>query len=139
MLIRQPEPMTALDRMFEDWTRTLSSVTRTNTLALDVTENDDAYTIVTDLPGIASEDIHVELDDDVLTIRAEVHHEAREDDDGQTLMQERRYGKFSRSVRFPVAVDADNIDADYENGVLTITVPKVTTAEPRRVAVTANR
>lgn len=133
MLIRRSP--TFIDRMFEDWNRALSDVTNLNTLALDVHENEDNYLISTDLPGVKEEDIEIRLHDDVLTVSAETSSESKEEENGKVLLQERRYGKFSRSVRFPVHVEAENIVADYTNGVLNITIPKAEEVKPRRIAI----
>lgn len=106
-------------------------------LALDVTENDTVFTVTTSLPGINADDIHINLHDGILTIAAEMKQETSENN-GKVLLQERRYGKFSRSIRFPVMVNGDAIEADYNNGVLTVTVPKAAEAQPRRITVKKN-
>lgn len=103
-------------------------------LALDVTENDTVFTVTTSLPGVNADDIHLNLHDGILTIAAEVKQETSEKT-GKVLMQERRYGKFSRSIRFPVMVNSEAIEADYNNGILTVTVPKAAEAQPRRITV----
>ena len=129
-----------LDRIFEDWTRSINAVTQNNTLALDVHENDEAYIINTDIPGFNPDEIDIRLHDDVLTISAENNIENEETaDNGNLLVQERRYGKFSRSLRFPAHVNSELVDADYNNGVLTITVPKAEDVKPRRIAVNTAR
>ena len=103
-------------------------------LAIDVQENEDAYTVYADLPGINLDDINVNIHDDVLTISAETHAEEY-DENTRVLARERRTGKFSRSLRFPVAVDGNNISADFDNGVLSIVVPKAEEAKPRQIPV----
>ncbi len=103
-------------------------------LALDVTENDTVFTVTTSLPGVNADDIHLNLHDGILTIAAEMKQETSENT-GKMLMQERRYGKFSRSIRFPVMVNGEGIEADYNNGVLTVTVPKAAEAQPRRITI----
>lgn len=129
-----------LDRIFNDWTRSINEVTQNNTLALDIHENDDAYIVKADIPGFTPEHIDIRLYDDVLTITAENNVENEEKDDkGNILVQERRYGKFSRSLRFPVHVDADSVDANYDNGVLTLEISKAEEVKPRRIAVNTVR
>jgi HSP20 family protein len=103
-------------------------------LAFDVHESDSAYTVVADLPGLTADQINVKLDDDVLTVSAEVQ-ENRNSDNARALLQERVYGKFSRSVRLPQPVARDQVEATYENGVLTLTLPKAPEAQPRLIAV----
>jgi HSP20 family protein len=125
-----------IDRVLEDWDRALSAVERSNSLALDVHENDNQYVITADIPGVKEEDIEIQLHDDVLTISVETRYEKREEK-GAVLLQERRYGKFSRSLRFPVNVNGDAIEADYNNGVLTVTIPKAEEVKPRRITIKA--
>ena len=136
MLIRRNP--TNIDRIFEDWTRALNEPSKSNgfTLALDVHETEDAYQIHADVPGVTSENIDIRLQDDVLTISAENNYE-HEEKQGNALLQERRYGKFSRSLRFPVHVKNDAVEANFENGVLTVTVPKAEEVKPRRIEVKA--
>jgi HSP20 family protein len=127
-----------IDRIFEDWTRALNSNGNTNgfALALDVHETEEAYQISADVPGVNSENIDIRLQDDVLTISAENKSET-EEKNGNALLKERRYGKFSRTLRFPVHVKNDAVEANFENGVLTVTVPKAEEVKPRRIEVKA--
>jgi HSP20 family protein len=126
-----------IDRIFEDWTRALNSnVGNGFALALDVHETEEAYQISADVPGVNSENIDIRLQDDVLTISAENKSET-EEKNGNALLKERRYGKFSRSLRFPVHVKNDAVEANFENGVLTVTVPKAEEVKPRRIEVKA--
>lgn len=103
-------------------------------LALDVDESNDVYSIHTNLPGVSVEDINVNIHDDVLTISAEVK-ETQQEENTKVLVQERRFGKFSRSLRFPTAVNGDGIEASFDSGVLTIRVPKAEEAKPRQIPV----
>jgi HSP20 family protein len=134
MLIRRNP--SNVDRIFEDWTRALNENGKNNgfSLALDVHETEDAYQISADVPGVNSENIDIRLQDDVLTISAETNYQA-EEERGNALLQERRYGKFSRSLRFPVHVKNDAVEANFENGVLMVTVPKAEEVKPRRIEV----
>jgi HSP20 family protein len=86
------------------------------------------------IPGVDPEAIEVKLDDDVLTISAEVN-ETRNDENERTLIRERRYGKFSRSLRFGLPVEGDKIEADYTNGVLKVHVPKAEASQPKKISV----
>ena len=104
-------------------------------LAIDVDENEENYAVVANLPGIKLEDINVNIHDDVLTISAE-SNTAEVDDNTRVLVRERRTGKFNRSLRFPVAVDGNAIEASFDNGVLNIVVPKAEEAKPRQIPVT---
>src|SRR5690606_34502169 len=106
----------------------------TNSLALDVHENEDGFTIVADVPGMDSENIDIRLHEDVLTITAE-HNSEKTEERGNAVLQERHYGKMSRSLRFPVNVNSDAVEADYNNGVLTVNVPKAEEVKPRRIEI----
>lgn len=91
--------------------------------SMNVSETDEELRITAELPGVTEEDIDVSLDDDVLTIRGEKKFE-RNDEKENYHFVERSYGTFQRSLRLPYAVDSEQVRADFENGVLTVTVPK---------------
>ena len=103
-------------------------------LALDVNENENAYSLTTELPGVDADDIHINVEDNILTISAEVN-ETNVDEGAKVVLRERRYGSFSRSLRLPTNVDASNIDANYENGVLSLEIPKSPEAQPKAIPV----
>ncbi len=90
---------------------------------LDVSETDKALEIVADLPGMEKKDINVSLDGDLLTIKGE-KKEVKEKKDKHYHTIERRSGSFYRALRIPVAVESDKIDANFKDGVLTLTLPK---------------
>jgi HSP20 family protein len=91
--------------------------------AVDVVEKDKAYEITAELPGIDKNNVDVKLADGVLTIKGEKKDE-KEQKEKDRYVSERRYGAFQRSFRVPDSVDADKIDANFQNGVLTISLPK---------------
>ncbi|KAJ3334330.1 hypothetical protein HDU76_000023 [Blyttiomyces sp. JEL0837] len=97
-----------------------------NTFArLDFTETDTSYVIHTDVPGINKDEVNITIKDDVLTISGERQSEYEEKDDKkQRHIVERRFGKFSRSVRLPQDVNVDEVNAKMENGVLELTIGK---------------
>lgn len=106
-------------------------------LPIDVEEDVQGYTVRADLPGIDRDDIKVNIHDDVLSINAETTAETS-DDSVRAVIRERRFGKFSRSLRFPVPVDGEAIAASYDNGVLSITLPKAEHVKPRQIPVTVS-
>ena len=106
-------------------------------LALDVHENETEYTVTTSLPGVDADNIDVNLHDDFLTITAEIPETVVENENGRTLLRERHYGKFSRRIRLPQPVNSDNVEAAYDNGVLTLTLPKSEAVLPRSIPVKA--
>jgi HSP20 family protein len=103
-------------------------------LALDVAENEDAFIVTASVPGQKPDDLDITITDNVLTIKGEYKVDETIDEE-QYHIRERRFGSFGRSITLPVAVNADEVDADYENGVLTLTVPKAEEVKPRRIEV----
>jgi HSP20 family protein len=98
---------------------------------LNVAETQDEYRVTAELPGLSSEDVEVLLDEDVLTIRGERKFERRDDKESYHLI-ESSYGTVQRSLRLPAPVDAEQVQANFENGLLTITLPKSKAQERAR-------
>ncbi|HMN30557.1 MAG TPA: Hsp20/alpha crystallin family protein [Caldilineaceae bacterium] len=105
-------------------------------LALDVSEDADQYTIKASLPGVNPNDIEITLTDNILTVKGEIKDESESKEQNWHL-RERRYGSFVRSVALPAPVDADKVTAHNENGVLTLTLPKAEAVKPKKIAVTS--
>lgn len=126
----------ALDRVFEDAWRGSRSTMTGSALALDVFEAEGTYTVVASLPGLNAEQINVSVHDGVLTISGELPEDEL-DENVRMLLRERPAGKFSRSITLPEAVQTDNVEAAYENGVLTLTLPKLPELQPRTIPVRA--
>ena len=126
-----------MDRMFDDVNRAVgegnwSSVGKW--LALDVFDNGETYSVAADLPGLNPDDIEITLHENTLTIAGElVQPELPEGT--RRVLNERHYGAFRRSISLPDAVDADNVDANYENGILMLTLPKSEASKPRQISV----
>lgn len=124
------------DRLFEARPRYRRYATDWS-VAVDVLENDDEYVVKASVPGMNPDDIEITLEKNILTIKGELEkHE--EDENEQYHVRERRYGSFSRNIRFPVDVNGEAIEASYENGILTLDVPKAEEVKPRRIAVKAD-
>jgi HSP20 family protein len=105
--------------------------------SMNVSETDKVLRITAELPGVTEQDIEVSLDDDVLTIRGEKKFE-RKDDKENFHFVERSYGTFQRSLRLPYTINPEQVQASFENGVLTVTVPKTGRQErSRRIQVQA--
>ena len=102
--------------------------------AVDVFDTQDAVVIKAELPGMKIDDIQIEVDDNVLTLKGERTFEEKLDDE-RYYRVERRYGSFQRSLALPQGVKADDIQATYEDGVLHVTVPKSEAEKPRRIEV----
>jgi len=104
-------------------------------LAIDVIEKDSAYEIHAELPGVSADELDVSVNDGVLTIAAETKTEHSEESDGKVIRRERRYGKYSRSLKLGSDVDENKIDAAYKDGVLILTLAKAEQVQPRKIAV----
>ena len=96
---------------------------RTPSMKTDIRETENAYILESDLPGFSREDIHAEIKDGYLTIRAE-HKSENEDKNESYLRRERSYGSFSRTFDLD-GIDAEAITASFKNGVLTLELPKM--------------
>jgi len=93
-------------------------------IAVDIKENAGNYTVKADFPGVSKDDIDISVDNNVLTISAEHKDEAEEKDEGRLIRQERRIGRFSRSFNLGKDIDEGKIKAEFDNGVLTLSIPK---------------
>jgi HSP20 family protein len=102
--------------------------------AMDLVEEGENYVLRADLPGLGEDDVHVELEENVLTISGERKSEHDELRDGYRRI-ERASGSFSRSLTLPDGVDAESVQARFEHGVLEVKVPKPAQRKPRRVAI----
>lgn len=131
-----------VDRLFSGFLRGSGvgewPVTEPVGLPVEVIETGTEMRIVAELPGVEEKDISVELQGDVLTIEAE-KKSVQEHEDESRHITERRYGTFARSLRLPFTVEADQIQATFKNGVLTVAVPKPAELrqEPKRIEVKA--
>lgn len=98
---------------------------------LDVHETDDEYVVWVDLPGVKSEDVSIELNDNVLSISGSRVPVAS----GEARLGERPYGSFVRSLTLPKGVDSDGIVADYTDGVLAVRIPKPVEVKPKKITI----
>lgn len=102
--------------------------------AVDIKEDDKAFMLFADLPGVNPDNIEVTMDKGVLTIKGERQSEKKTEEENYKRV-ERQYGVFYRRFTLPDSADADGIEAKSENGVLTITIPKQEVAQSRRISV----
>jgi HSP20 family protein len=106
--------------------------------ALDVFEKEDRFIVKAELPGIKDEDIDVSVVGDTLSIRGEKKTET-EIKDEDYYRCERSYGSFYRSIPIPSNVDADKIEASFEDGILEVALPKSAKVKPKKIAVSAKK
>lgn len=108
---------------------------------VDVKENKNAYTLEMELPGRTEKDVDIELDHDNLTIQSVKEEKKEEKKEGKEsekyILKERRTNSFTRRFSLPSDVDTESINANFKNGVLTISMKKKALAEPKRIAIEA--
>ena len=102
---------------------------------VDVKEGDNEYTVHAEMPGIAKEDIHVEIDGNRVSISGEVKRETEKKEGERVLRSERYYGSVARSFALASEIDEAKSQAKYENGVLTLTLPKKAVAGGRKLTI----
>jgi HSP20 family protein len=130
----EPVTMNRLFNNFFDTPTGAASPSRRWVPAMDLAETQDAYVLRADLPGLSPEDVKIELENRVLTVSGERKAEQRSEESGWMRI-ERSFGAFRRALTVPAGVDAAAITAAFDNGVLTVTVPKPEQAKPRRVEI----
>jgi HSP20 family protein len=102
--------------------------------ALDIHEDGEKITVNVEAAGLKKEDFDISLEDDTLTVSGERKNET-ETREGTSFRSERFYGRFSRKVRLSTPVKADEVKATYENGVISIVLPRAEEAKPRKISV----
>jgi HSP20 family protein len=121
-----------MDRIFNE--RFFRTENRPMLLPIDAYMTDEALVLVADVPGLTPEDIHITFEGDTLTIRGEYKANG---DSKNYLLRERMVGKFERVLTINTPVDSNKIEADFENGILTLTLPKAEAAKPKQITVRA--
>jgi HSP20 family protein len=126
----------AMDQLFEEsfvrprsWPATGAGG---GALALDVRETDDDLTVRASVPGVDPDDIDISISDGTLTIKGETQKE-KEEKEGSYHLRERRYGAFRRTIGLPTMVNANKAEAEYKDGVLTLTLPKAEEVKPKSI------
>jgi HSP20 family protein len=137
-LLMRPEPFTQeFDRLFSSLFENRGREVQRWVPAMDLVEADDHFVLKADLPGLAEDDVAIEVQDNVLTISGsrETEHERKEKG---WYRLERSYGSFSRSLTLPEGVDAERVEANFDRGVLEVRIPKPEERKPRRISIGGN-
>jgi HSP20 family protein len=125
----------AMDRLFDDaFTRPFSMRDGWSAPAIDMYQTDDEIVVKASLPGIKADEVQINITGDVLTLKGEVKHE-EESKDKAWHIREQRWGSFQRSVALPTNVVADKARAEFENGILIITLPKAEEVKPKTITI----
>jgi len=131
----------AMDRLFDDaFTRPFSLMreggSNWSSPAIDMYQTDQEVVVKASLPGVKADQVQISVNDDILTIKGEIKHEEEKKDQAWHI-REQRWGAFQRSITLPGGVVADRAKADFENGILTITLPKSEKAKPKTINIHA--
>jgi HSP20 family protein len=137
------KPLSRIDPTtdFEDFFRsfgmrpTWSNLETIPDIRLDVSENDKFYRVKAEIPGVDKKDIDLSIDGNQIAISAEVKRESTKKEGEKEICSERYYGKMYRAFSVPTDVDASKAEAHYDNGVLTLTLPKKGNGQSRKIAV----
>jgi HSP20 family protein len=138
MTVVRYEPWALLNRLHREFDQTFETVARDATWspAVDIHEEAERFLVRADLPGVKPTDIEITADKGVLSLRGARNFEQRKDD-GHYSRVERVSGKFVRTFTLPENVQTDAIKAQFKDGVLELTIPKIAKIEPRRIEVQA--
>jgi HSP20 family protein len=127
----------AMDRLFDDaFTRPLSLRDGWSVPAIDMYQTDDEIVVKAALPGVKADEVQINITGEVLTLKGEMKLEEDKKEKSWHI-HEQRYGSFERSVVLPTDVVPDKAKADFENGILTVTLPKAEEVKPRTITVKA--
>ena len=123
-------------RELERWTQRLGTSTRPTVMPMDAWRDGDQFIVEFDLPGVAGESLNLDVERNVVTVRAE---RPEPEADREMVSAERPRGVFSRQVFLGDNLDTDRIEARYQDGVLRLTIPVAEAAKPRRIEVTTHQ
>ncbi len=134
-LLMRPEPFsTEVNRLFNQLFTSDEAATQRWTPAMDLVEADDHFLLKADLPGMAEDDVSIEVQDGALVISGERKAEHEERGRGWFRV-ERSFGRFARTLTLPDGIDPEAISADFDKGVLSVRIPKPEQRKPRRIQI----
>jgi HSP20 family protein len=137
-LLMKPEPFTReVDRLFDAFFGAGEASGRRWVPPMDLVESEDHFLLKADLPGMAEEDVAIEIQDGTLKVSGERKAEHEASEKGWYRI-ERSFGSFARTLTLPEGIDPDAVEAGFHNGVLQIRIPKPEQRKPRRVEIKAN-
>jgi len=133
MLVRW-DPFEEMNRLHDHFFSGRGLAKQVFQVAVDIREEDDAFFVDAEVPGLSAEDVKVDVEKNVLTLSGERKVE-KEESEGSYRRVERQYGSFTRSFTLPETVDTENISADLKEGVLALRLPKKEAPTPRKISV----
>lgn len=127
----------AMDQLFEESiVRPRTGAMASRGMPVDMYETEEAVVVKTAIPGVDPEDIDIGISGETLTIKGEITKE-EDVEEGDYVCRERHYGAFSRTLTVPVSVEADEAEAEFEDGILTLMLPKAEELRPKTIKVTS--
>ncbi|MCB5163474.1 Hsp20/alpha crystallin family protein [Streptomyces bambusae] len=136
-MLMRTDPFREMDRIVQQLSGTSGTWSKPSVMPMDAYREGDAYVVAFDLPGVSPEAIDIDVERNMLTVKAERRPAAR-GDGVQMELSERPLGVFSRQVMLADTLDTEHIEADYEAGVLTLRIPISERAKPRKIAIGGN-
>ncbi|MFG2455022.1 Hsp20/alpha crystallin family protein [Streptomyces sp. NPDC048512] len=133
-MLMRTDPFRELDRLAQQLTGGAGTWSRPSTMPMDAYREGEEYVIALDLPGVAKDAIDIDVERNMLTVKAERRPVAKADD-VQMELSERPLGVFSRQLVLADTLDTERITADYDAGVLTLRIPIAERAKPRKIAI----
>ncbi len=132
-----PRADVALDDLFAGFFRPIADGNREaiEPIRLEVTEDNNAYRVAAQIPGVKKEDIHVSVDDNEVTLSAEIKRETSAKEGEKLLHSERFYGKTTRSFALAESIDEGNVSAKYSDGILNLVLPKKAPVAAKRIEI----
>ncbi|MGW7097834.1 Hsp20/alpha crystallin family protein [Streptomyces sp. NPDC054838] len=135
-MLMRTDPFRELDRLTQQLMGTTGTWSKPSVMPMDAYREGDDYVIAFDLPGVSADAIDIDVERNMLTVRAERRPTAK-GDEVQMELSERPLGVFSRQVMLADTLDTENINADYDAGVLTLRIPIAERAKPRKITISA--
>ena len=133
-MLMRTDPFRELDRLTQQLLGTPGTWSRPTTMPMDAYREGDVYVIALDLPGVSTDAIDIDIERNMLTVKAERRPTAK-DENVQMELSERPLGVFSRQLMLADTLDTEHIEADYDAGVLTLRIPIAERAKPRKIAI----
>ncbi|MET9887483.1 Hsp20/alpha crystallin family protein [Streptomyces sp. NPDC006430] len=136
-MLMRTDPFRELDRITQQLMGTTGTWSKPSVMPMDAYREGHDYVIAFDLPGVAADAIDIDVERNMLTVKAERRPTAK-GDSVQMELSERPLGVFSRQIVLADALDTEHIDADYDAGVLTLRIPIAERAKPRKIAINSH-
>ncbi|MFD9080135.1 Hsp20/alpha crystallin family protein [Streptomyces erythrochromogenes] len=133
-MLMRTDPFREMDRIVQQLSGTSGTWSKPSVMPMDAYREGDVYVIAFDLPGVSTEAIDIDVERNMLTVKAE-RRPAGKSDTVQMELSERPLGVFSRQVMLADTLDTEHIEADYDAGVLTLRIPIAERAKPRKIAI----